>query len=224
MKSLNTASWDVWSEYMNENNRIAVTERIIFLDTLNILTPDEEQELEILQNIEKKFLIESAEIVDENKRYMRVFNHYRDILSKEKDDRLLTIFYERVSDNLAENEECSEEDLKNIYINLMEEDMDVKGHDELTKFYEEIKKDVFTSVDNQACDDPDCIYCRPTSATEYVEAINDLTDQGYFNEEIPVKDLMVKLMVTIHRLQDELIIYKPGSGDDTDLDDDDDGF
>jgi len=220
MKNLNRASFDVWTEYMKDYNRQNITDRILFLDTFDKLTEEEESELGILLNLEKKFINESEEAVDGNKRYLRVFNHYKDILEKHADDRLLTIFFERVSESLLDTEVCNEKDLKRIYIDMMEEDMDVNGHENLTKFYEEIKKE--EDAIGKPCGDPDCIYCRAIDDTEYADAIDDLTEQGFFDNILPDKELFVKLMVTIHRLQDELAIYKPGDGDHFEFDDEDD--
>jgi len=223
MRNLNKTSLDIWNEYMKDYTHQGISDRILFLDTFEKLNEEEEAELGILLNLEKKFLTESEIAVDSNKRYLRVFNYYKDILEKDKDDRLLTIFYERVSDSLADKKECNEDDLKNIYISMMEEDMDVNGHDKLIKIYEEIKKEEF-EIEN-SCDDPDCIYCRPISNDEYSNAIEDLTEQGFFDGVMPEKELFVKLMVTIHRLQDELIIYKPGEDDENfDFDEDDENL
>jgi len=214
MKNLNRTSFDVWSEYLKNDNNQNITDRILILDTYDKLTPEEEAELNILLNLEKKFISESEQVVAENKKYLKSFNYYKNLL--EKDERLLTIFYERVSQNIYETDQCNVEDLKNIYISMMEEDMDVDGHDKLVQFYQEIIKDEETV--SEPCGDPTCIYCSPITKDEFMDAIDDLNSQGYLDKETPEQERLVKLMVTIHRLQDELAMYKP---DDEDCDDED---
>ena len=71
MKNLNRTSFDVWSEYLKNDNNQNITDRILILDTYDKLTPEEEAELNILLNLEKKFISESEQVVAENKKYLK---------------------------------------------------------------------------------------------------------------------------------------------------------
>ena len=212
MRNLNKASFDVWSDYIKDYKHADITDRILFLDTFNKMTEEEESEYAILLNLEKKFLTESEITVDSNRRYLRAFNLYKNILEQHDDDRLLTIFFERIQDSLAEKSICEEEDVTRIYHEMMEEDMDVTGHDNLTKFYEEIKKEETEPM--LGCGLPECLNCNPIYDEEYLDAVDDLTEQGFFNEDLSEREHMIRLMVMINRLQDELAIYRAGDGED----------
>lgn len=225
MKSLNRASLDVWTEYLRNSDKRKVSDRILLLDSYDKLTPAQEEELEILMKLETRFLAETEVKVDEIKKYLKKFNHYKDILAT--DERLLTIFYERVTDKVAETDVVTEEDVKEIYIKMMEEDMDVKGHDILNQTFKEIKEKAIQ--ENTPCDDPDCIYCRPLSEDEYADAYDDLKEQGFLEKGIKEEDKLIQLMVTIHRLQEEVTILRSEEddlfdGEDDDLEDDDEDF
>ncbi len=97
--------------------------------------------------------------------------------------------------------------------------MDVAGHDQLTKFYEEIKKE--ESDGGIGCGLPECINCNPIDEEEYLDAVDDLTEQGFFESELSEREQMIKLMVMINRLQDELTIYRGEDDEDfTEYDED----
>lgn len=201
MNKLNRASLDVWGDYLKDESRKKISDRILELDSFYELTIEQEGELEVLLNIEKKFITESESTIDNSKKVIRRFNFYKSKLAN--DDRLLSIFYERVNQIMIDDNLYTEEDIKNIYLKMMEEDMDVHGHDNLVKYYNEVlinKKD--NSIVN--CDNPECLYCSMISDEEYFEAFDRLSVQGYFDESSDKENNLIELMVLINRLEDRL--------------------
>jgi len=205
MKSLNRASLDVWTEYLRDIDKREVSERILTLDSFDKLTPIQEEELEVLLKLEVRFLTESESKVDEHKVYLKKFNFYKDKLTN--DERLLSIYFDRITERLINDEYLTDEDVKCIYISLMEEDMDVQGHKKLNDFYETLKTKAL-EVESNDCENPNCLYCAPVTPEEIVDAEEDLLEQGLLNNGRDHKADLLNLMITIHRLQDELEFFK----------------
>ena len=201
MNKLNRASLDVWGDYLKDESRKKISDRILELDSFFELTQEQENELEVLLNIEKKYIIESEINIDDSKKVVRRFNFYKNKLSN--DDRLSSIFYERVNEMMKNDDSYNEEDIKKIYFKMMEEDMDVHGHDNLVKYYNEVlinKKDSSTV----SCDNPECLYCSMITDEEYFESFDRLTVQGYFDANTDNENNLIELMVLINRLENRL--------------------
>jgi hypothetical protein len=204
MSNLNKTSLDVWDEYLSDSKKRRISDKILELDSYKELTKDEEDELNILLNIERKYLSEAQVLVNEEKNYNKLFDKYKKMLKN--DERLQSIFFERVAEQLFDKPNFNDNDLKKIYMELMNEDMDVNGHEKLNKLYDEIKEDIENM--DKPCNDPNCLNCRAITNDEYLMAYEELEARGYFNNMWKEEDKLVKLMTVILRLYEQAEMYE----------------
>lgn len=202
MESLNKSSLDVWEEHLKDENRKKISDRILILDSLHELTEKEQQELKTLLNLEKKLLSDCEILTDINKRAVKKFNYYKNKL--DNDERLSIIFLERINIGLNEEKTYTEDDITKVYIQMMEEDMDVTGHQKLNEHYDKIILDVEEGNSELICTNPNCVYCKEITKEEYGEAFDELKKNGYLDNGIREQDKLMELMVIVCRLEDEL--------------------
>jgi len=200
---LNEASLDVWYNYLKEEKYKVISDRIIFLSSQDLENNEEDKtELKVLLNLEKKFLKEAKEKVVHNNKVIGKLNFYKNHL--DKDHRLLAIFLDRVKNKLIMSDTPSEDMITEVYVKMMEEDMDVKGHDKLNKLFKDMMSDEL-EFEDLSCDNPNCIYCKSVTEEENDMAYADLVSGGYM-EQINEGGLM-RLMVLVNRLETELMKY-----------------
>lgn len=209
MYKLNTASYEIWQLLFKDEDKRNIHSRILELDSQGSLSDDELKEIELLLKLEKKYLNQTELIIIDDKKIIRKFNFYKKKL--EKDERLLTLYFDRINEAIDDNKYNTEEDVSNIYHNLMKEDSDVEGHELLTKYYNELNELHSSSDigDDFNCGYEDCLYCRPITDEEINFAYDDLNATGDFEVlDEDVRNKMIELMIIIHRLEDELRQFK----------------
>ncbi len=210
MENLNKTSLDVWEEHLKDENREKISHRILLLDSLHELSDKEQLELKTLLNLEKKLLSDSEILTDINKRAVKNFNYYKTKL--ETNERLSLIFLERVNEGLNDDKTYTEDDITKVYIQMMEEDMDVLGHQKLNEHYQKLILINEEDKENLGCLNPDCLFCKEINDKEYSEAFDELKKNGYLNNGIKEEDKLMELMVIINRLEDELEKYNKNFG------------
>lgn len=216
-RKLNEAPLNVWGQHLlnEENNRLA--ERIMELDQQSELSKEEENELSVLISMEKGLLVESKQNAENMK---KIIHQYYKILDKLADDnRLITIFNIRMGNMMDSGEIKKPEEVIDIYKTMMEEDMDVDGHEKLTEEFNELMKQ-FEHEEKGGCDDPECMYCSEVSDQEYEVAYNRLTDEGFFSPAISDEEKLTTLMITLIRLEQYIKELEDELGDEEEGDDD----
>lgn len=209
--NLNKASLDVWYDLLQEEKYQKISDRIIYLDQQDSLNEDETLELSTLLNLEKKFLKISNENVDNNKKVIKKVSYYKNHFKE--DERLITLFLDRVKNRIlsdkALDQQISEALVTQEYVNMMEEDMDIKGHDKLNKQYQDmlLSHENFDDIlgEYETCSNPNCIYCKPSDEKEATEAYERLSENGLL-EDLD-ENTLIGLMITITRLEAELAQY-----------------
>lgn len=201
-KKLNEARLDVWGQHLSNDENTKLSERIIELDMKNDLTKDEEKELNMLLKMEQGLLSKSSEEVLHNK---TIINQYYKCLDVVKNDERLTILFNvRFGDAMGEGIVNTIDDVNKIFHKMMEEEMEIDGHEKLKKEYNEIKEIIENDIDPihiASCNDPECLYCAPITHDEDKLAKKRLYEEGFFESKFSEEEKMMKLMTQILRLE-----------------------
>ena len=221
--NLNKASLNIWYELFKNESYRKVSDRIVYLHTVEMLSKDDEIELKTMIGLEKKFLAEAQEQINHNQSIIKRVNHYRVVF--EKDERLARIFLNRIKGLIAGTENITVDMVNEEYVRLMEKDMDINGHEELVHEYNDmISFEDDLPVDDEeylSCGNPDCLTCKPVTEEENEFAFQRLLVDGYLDETN--EEAMMELMIRINRLEDELAEFMDiGCGLDVEFFDDED--
>lgn len=214
---LNKASLGVWNEYLVDEKNRKITDRILQLQSFFKLNKEEEHELNILLKQEKEFLIQSEKLNELNVNCIKKIDFYKEKI--QKDDRLITLFIEKLNNELTKDTLLTENVVSETFHNLMEKDIDVQGHDELNEEFKNIQKEFESEFENNEFIDTDCPYCTPVSEEEYQIAYTDCKQSGYFDKSQPEEERIMELMVLVHRLENKLALYENIEFLDEDLED-----
>lgn len=220
-RPLNQASLDVWYEIFKDTENLELSEKIIFLYASQDISEEGIKELNEMIRHEKDMLEKATIAVANNNNIAKKIYDLLNVLHD--DERLQTLFSNIAISKYVDNDYIDAEDVEKSYHDLRIKDVDLQGHEELNKLYDDIMVNIknlgmdFEHTEERVkCNVENCVYCTPISQEEKQNAYSSLEGDGFFNMDS--KEALIELMVIIQRYER----LSTGFFNDVDDEDDDD--